>query len=384
MKPGFPLMLAKLNGALVFALPGNPVSSFATFSQLVLPALRELEGESATTPLQFEARIDQKLSKSHRVFDKMAAIRHISPHQAKALQDQGAVLLDVRTPAEWQTGLATEAAVVAGGMRAWRNSDLPLCQPAFDEAAVRYDRHLRLPQWGHDTQQKLAKAHVLMIGAGGLGSPAALYLAAAGVGQLTIIDNDRVDLSNLQRQVLHCTEAIGQPKVDSARERLHSLNPLINVHAIHRAIGPDNVEPLVHQADVVIDGSDNLATRYLVNQICHKNATPLVYAAVYQFEGQVASFDFRQEESPCYACLFPQSQAEEPPNCARVGVLGVVPGLAGTLQAGEAIKLITGLGQTLNGQLLTFDLLDNRFRRLSLKKDPRCAVCSTRDTERQD
>jgi len=366
----------------------------------------------------------------------MAAIRHISPHQAKALQDQGAVLLDVRTPAEWQTGLATGArcvslsslqngdeqgcaglpddtgtplmlicetsqrshsaaellaqrgyrnlAVVAGGMRAWRNSDLPLCQPAFDEAAVRYDRHLRLPQWGHDTQQKLAKAHVLMIGAGGLGSPAALYLAAAGVGQLTIIDNDRVDLSNLQRQVLHCTEAIGQPKVDSARERLHSLNPLINVHAIHRAIGPDNVEPLVHQADVVIDGSDNLATRYLVNQICHKNATPLVYAAVYQFEGQVASFDFRQEESPCYACLFPQSQAEEPPNCARVGVLGVVPGLAGTLQAGEAIKLITGLGQTLNGQLLTFDLLDNRFRRLSLKKDPRCAVCSTRDTERQD
>ena len=360
--------------------------------------------------------------------DGMSAIQSVSPQQALALQAQGALMLDVRTPAEWHTGVTPKAlclslasllngdeeacqslpadknaplmlvcetsqrsreaagllaqrgyrnlAVVSGGMAAWRTQDLPLEQPKVDEAALRYDRHLRLPQWGHSAQQKLGHAHVLMVGAGGLGSPAALYLAAAGVGHLTVVDDDTVELSNLQRQVLHSTETLGQPKVESAAGQLRALNPLVKLTTVEQRLTADSIDALLAGVDVVLDGSDNLQTRYLVNERCQQKGIPLVYAAVFQFEGQVASFDFRQPDSPCYACLFPPSQTAEPANCSQVGVLGVVPGVAGTLQASEAIKLITGIGESLSGHLLTFDLLENRFRRLTLKKDAHCAVCS--------
>ncbi len=357
------------------------------------------------------------------------SVRRISPQQARALQQQGAWLVDVRQPDEWQHGIAAGAhclaltalqqpmahwqdklpadrsqplmlicqtsqrsaqaaeilghcgyanlAIVAGGMQAWQAQALPTEKPALDAAGLRYDRHLRLPQWDAATQAKLGNAHVLLIGAGGLGSPAALYLAAAGVGTLTLVDDDRVDISNLQRQVLHSTGAVGSPKVLSAEKRLQALNPLVRTVTIQQRLDKHNAPELIAAADVVVDGSDNLDTRYLVNALCCQSRTPLVYAAVFQFEGQVSTFDFRRPESPCYACLFPPTEAEEPANCSAVGVLGVVPGVAGTLQASEATKVLTGIGTTLNGQLLTFDLLDNRFRRLSLRKDPVCPVCGS-------
>ncbi len=355
-------------------------------------------------------------------------LRRINVAQARELQQHGAVMLDVRNPDEWRSGVApgavrvplaslqagggslpdslpvdcsvpvmlicetsqraqaaavilqqqgyTNLAVVAGGMQAWREAGLSLETPSVDARELRYDRQLRLPQWGCQAQEKMAQAHVLMIGVGGLGSPAALYLAAAGIGRLTLLDDDVVEESNLQRQILHSTDAIGQPKVESARRRLQALNPYVDIHSVPSRLSAQNAAFLIEQADVVIDGSDNLATRYLVNRLCWQTSTPLVYAAVFQFEGQVASFDFRQPDSPCYACLFPPASDAEPANCAQAGVLGVVPGMAGTLQASEAIKLVTGVGQPLTGQLLTFDVLENRFRTLTLRKDPHCPVCA--------
>ncbi len=353
--------------------------------------------------------------------------RFISPHQAQALQAEGAVLVDVRNPEEWRHGIAPGAvcislpvlrqseahgllpadrerpvmlvcasaqrsataaellirrgyhnlAVVRGGMRAWKESALPLVAPDLSEADMRYDRQLRLPQWGPKAQEALGRAHVLLIGAGGLGSPAALYLAAAGVGRLTIVDDDVVELSNLQRQIMHGTDTLGQLKVRSAQARLQALNPLVQVATVTQKLDRSNAEDLIEAADVVIDGSDNLATRYLVNAVCQRIRVPLVYAAVYQFEAQIATFDFRRPDSPCYACLFPPANSEEPESCAVAGVLGVVPGLAGIFQATEALKLVTGVGDSLQGRLLTCDLLENRFRSLKLQRDQHCPVCSS-------
>jgi molybdopterin/thiamine biosynthesis adenylyltransferase/rhodanese-related sulfurtransferase len=266
---------------------------------------------------------------------------------------------------------------VAEGYQGWHENNLPSEIPdldKFDISDLRYQRHHQLKGFGRSAQQKLSNAHVLLIGAGGLGSSSALYLAAAGVGQLTIIDDDKVSLSNLQRQIIHRTDGIGQLKVESAKQQLSALNPEISINTIAKRLDPDNVQQLIQEADIVVDGSDNLATRYLVNDYCLKLKKPLVYAAVYQYEAQISVFDFTQANAPCLRCLFPQTEGFEPANCSTEGVLGVVPGMAGVMQATEVIKLITGIGDTLNAQLLVVDLFDNSFRKIKFTRDKNCQI----------
>lgn len=261
------------------------------------------------------------------------------------------------------------------GYNGWVNQKLPTQIPKVSDSDLRYQRHYQLRGFGRKGQDKLNNAHVLLIGAGGLGSSSALYLAAAGVGTITIVDDDTVTLSNLQRQIIHTTDSIGSLKVASARKQLSALNPKISINTIAEKINLENIESLISKVDAVIDGSDNLKTRYLVNDWCAKLKTPLVYAAVYQYEAQISTFDFTKKDSPCLRCLFPQTQGFEPANCTTEGVLGVVPGLAGIWQATEAIKLIANVGETLTSQLLIIDLLDNSFRRIKYSKDQNCTVC---------
>ncbi len=222
-------------------------------------------------------------------------------------------------------------------------------------------------------------ARVLLVGAGGLGSPAAYYLAAAGMGSLRIADDDVVDRSNLQRQILHTDARIGMPKVESAAIALSALNPRARIEAVPERITSANVERMLEAVDVVVDGADNFPARYLLNDACVKLGKPLVYGAVHRFEGQVSVFDAgrRRGEAPCYRCLFPQPPPPEAaPNCAEAGVLGVLPGVIGLLQATEAIKLVLGIGEPLRGRLLQFDALSMRFRETRLAADPQCPVCA--------
>lgn len=271
---------------------------------------------------------------------------------------------------------------VAGGTARWIAEGLPVAMPEGDidsDFADRYSRHLRLPQVGVDGQRRIEAARVLLVGAGGLGSPAAYYLAAAGVGTLRIADDDVVDRSNLQRQILHTDAAIGMPKVDSAAAALTALNPRTRIEAVRERIGSANVERLLDGVDVVVDGADNFPARYLLNDACVKLGTPLVYGAVHRFEGQASVFDAGRHRgaSPCYRCLFPEPPSpENAPNCAEAGVLGVLPGVIGLIQATEAIKLILGIGVPLSGRLLQFDALSMRFRETRLAADPDCAVCA--------
>ncbi len=269
---------------------------------------------------------------------------------------------------------------VAGGFEAWKAAGLPVAGASEDaDFLERYSRHLRLPQVGLAGQKKLEQARVLMVGAGGLGSPAAFYLAAAGVGFLRLVDDDVVDRSNLQRQILHTESRIGQPKVESAAQSLHALNPRTRIEAMAVRLGADNIDSLLADVDVVVDGADNFPTRYLLSDACVKLGKPMVYGAVHRFEGQVSVFDAGRHrgEAPCYRCLFPEApSAEEAPNCAEAGVLGVLPGVIGLLQATEALKLILGLGDSLAGRLLHFDALAMRFRETRLRPDPDCAVCA--------
>ncbi|HEX2586511.1 MAG TPA: molybdopterin-synthase adenylyltransferase MoeB [Steroidobacteraceae bacterium] len=239
---------------------------------------------------------------------------------------------------------------------------------------ARYSRHLLLNEFGEAGQQKLKAAKVLVVGTGGLGSPALLYLAAAGVGTIGIVDFDKVDMSNLQRQVLFSTEDVGQPKAVIAARRLNAMNPLITTHAHDIELNAVNVMDVVSQYEVVIDGCDRFVTRYLVNDACVLLGKPLVSAAIHRFEGQ--AFVYVPDEGPCYRCLFPeQPSGDLVPNCATAGVLGVLPGLMGTIQATEAIKLITGIGSTLTGRLLTYDALDMRFIEFEFARRHDCAVC---------
>ena len=263
---------------------------------------------------------------------------------------------------------------VEKGFEYWQECKLPFEIPAITPHDMRYSRHYQLQGFGKQAQEKLSNAHVLLIGAGGLGSSSALYLAAAGVGTLTIIDNDVVQLSNLQRQIIHTTDSIDTLKVDSAKSRMQAINPEITIQAIAEKLNSNNAEQLITQADVIIDGTDNLKTRYLVNDFCIKHKKPLVYAAVYQFEAQISVFDMRLESSPCLRCLFPLTEGFEPANCSTEGVLGVVPGFAGILQASETIKLITQVGQTLQSKLLISNLLDNSYRTIKYKKDQNCKL----------
>ncbi len=245
-----------------------------------------------------------------------------------------------------------------------------------DQQLIRYSRQILLPQIGYEGQQKLLDGHALIIGAGGLGSPAALYLAAAGVGRLTLADHDVVELSNLQRQILHDSHSLGRAKADSARARLTALNPDVEVVALQQRLQADALHALVAQADVVLDASDNFATRFAINAACLATATPLVSGAAIRFEGQLSVFEPARADSPCYRCLYRDGEEAEQ-TCADNGVLAPVVGVIGSLQALEAIKLLSGSGDTLCGRLLLFDALRHEFRSIRLRRDPDCPVCSS-------
>ncbi|MBB5944009.1 molybdopterin-synthase adenylyltransferase MoeB [Xanthomonas sp. 3307] len=357
-------------------------------------------------------------------------IRELTPAQAQARQAQGARLIDIREEHERATGMAsgaqgvaraqlqadpaaylgadtevllicqsgkrshdtavfleragyTQVASVLGGTTRWQREGLPLQRPPLapeqEDFFDRYSRHLRLPEVGVDGQRRLQAARVLLVGAGGLGSPAGFYLAAAGVGQLRIADDDVVERSNLQRQILHGDARIGQAKVDSAAASLVALNPGVRVEAVRERVTADNVERLLQDVDVVLDGSDNFPARYLLNDACVKLGKPLVYGAVQRFEGQVSVFDAgrRRGQAPCYRCLFPEPPPPEfAPNCADAGVLGVLPGIVGLLQANEVLKLLLEIGEPLRGRLLHFDALAMRFRETRLSADPQCPLCA--------
>jgi sulfur-carrier protein adenylyltransferase/sulfurtransferase len=246
----------------------------------------------------------------------------------------------------------------------------------FTEDQVRrYARHVILPGIGGEGQRKLMDAGVLVIGAGGLGSPAAMYLAAAGVGTLGLVDFDDVELSNLQRQLLHDTDDVGRPKVDSARERLVGLNPNVEVITHRTLLSSDNAFDVLGPYDVVVDGTDNFPVRYLVNDAAQMLGKPLVYGSIYQWEGQASVF-LSGQETPCYRCLFPEPPPPGTvPSCAEGGVFGVLPGIIGSVQAVEAIKLVLGAGETLAGELLLYDALRNEFTTVKLRWDPDCPVC---------
>lgn len=359
----------------------------------------------------------------------MESMPDIDVHEASKRASQGVLLIDVREPAEHALGMPlgavpvplavllaqpsqhipqlttpvlllcasgnrskraqneltargyTQLVNVSGGFSAWRSRGLPESESSIDALfAERFDRHLRLAGVGLEGQKKLAQANVLVLGAGGLGSPAAFYLAAAGVGHLRIVDDDVVERSNLQRQILHTDAAVGTLKVDSARERLLALNPTLTVEALRERCSSKNIERLMQGIDVVLDGTDNFATRYLVNAACVQNKVPLVYGAVERFNGQLSVFDAGRHRglSPCYRCLFPEPPGPDAaPNCAEAGVLGVLPGLVGVLQATEALKLILGIGQPMRGRLLLLDALTMQFRELSVAADPACPDCSS-------
>ena len=244
-----------------------------------------------------------------------------------------------------------------------------------DEQLLHYSRQIMLPHFGVEAQQKLHDAHVIIIGMGGLGSPAAMYLAASGVGTLTLVDFDHVDNSNLQRQIVHNTSNIGESKVSSARNTLHAINPETDIHCVDKKLSQHELETLISDADCVIDATDNFDTRFMINQVCVNRSKPLVSAAAIQYEGQISVFDFRNEDSPCYACLYPDTNAEENTNCSDNGILAPVVGIIGSMQALETIKLLCDIGDTLQNRLMIFDALSMQWRTMKLKKDTHCPVC---------
>ena len=244
-----------------------------------------------------------------------------------------------------------------------------------DEALLRYSRHILLPEIGIEGQQAILDARVLVIGAGGLGSPAALYLAAAGVGTLVLADGDEVDLTNLQRQILHTAERVGMPKVESARLALAALNPGVRVETRPTRLEGDALEAEVAAADVVLDCCDNFATRHAVNRACVRHRKPLVSGAAIRFDGQLSVFDLRRDDSPCYHCLFPDGESVEEVRCAVMGVFAPLTGIIGAAQAAEALKLLAACGEPLRGRLQLFDALEMEWRSMRFARDPGCAVC---------
>ena len=244
-----------------------------------------------------------------------------------------------------------------------------------DEQLLRYSRHILLPEIGVEGQERLRAARALVIGAGGLGCPAALYLATSGIGRLTIADGDQVDLTNLQRQILYRTGSVGTPKVEAARATLGAVNPEVEVIALQTRVAADAMARLVGDADVVLDCSDNFATRHALNRACVALRKPLVSGAAIRFDAQVTVFDLRKPDAPCYACLFPEEGEVEEVQCAVMGVFAPLTGIAGALQAMEAIKLIAGVGESLGGRLLLLDAKNAEWRTVKVTKDPGCAVC---------
>jgi sulfur-carrier protein adenylyltransferase/sulfurtransferase len=366
---------------------------------------------------------DQAIESARRIIDE------VTPREAAARARQGARLIDIREDAERSAGMPEGAdglsrsvlelridaiapdrdvplmllcsgglrsllaartlrelgyrdvSSVAGGFDRWKADALPVTRETATDPdwLDRYSRHLRLPEVGEAGQRRLSAASVVLVGAGGLGSPAALYLAAAGVGRIGLVDDDRVERSNLQRQVLHADARIGMHKVESARVALAGLNPRVRIEMHALRLVADNVDAVLQPYEVVIDGADNFPTRYLLSDACVQLGKPLVYGAVQRFDGQLGVFDAgrRRGQSPCYRCLFPQPPPPEAaPNCAEAGVLGVLPGVIGLLQATEAVKLLLGIGEPLDGRLLSFDALSMRFRETRLRPDPDCVACA--------
>jgi molybdopterin/thiamine biosynthesis adenylyltransferase/rhodanese-related sulfurtransferase len=270
----------------------------------------------------------------------------------------------------------TNVVSMVGGFNKWKNEDRAWAAPRTltPDQRNRYQRHLLLPEVGEEGQQKLLDAKVLLLGAGGLGSPAALYLAAAGVGTIGIIDMDVVDDSNLQRQILHNLDRIGDRKVDSAKKTLTLLNPDVDVVTYDTRLGADNVLDIIDGYDVIVDGTDNFPTRYLVNDASLLKRIPVVHGSIFRFEGQATVF--HPYVGPCYRCMIPEPPpAELAPSCAEAGVLGVLPGIIGSIQAMEAIKLILGLGDSLAGRILSYDSLEQSFRTFKVRRDPQCPAC---------
>ena len=358
-------------------------------------------------------------------------IREVSPEEAGAGRD-GAVFVDVREADEWEKGHVPGAVFIprgflelrieekvpdkdrtvvvycaggtrsalgaralqdlgyrnvtsmSGGFTRWKEAGLPVSVPRVltPEQRERYSRHLKVPEVGEAGQAKLLDSKVLLVGAGGLGCPAGLYLAAAGVGTLGVADFDVVDLSNLQRQVLHTNDSVGRPKTESAEARIRALNPDVKVVRHDERLESSNVMDVIAPYDVILDGSDNFSTKYLINDASVLAGKTSIYGSIFRFDGQVSVFVPRQ--GPCYRCLYPEpTPAEMAPSCDEAGVLGVLPGVVGLIQATEAIKFLLGRGELLKGRLLTYDALSMTFREFRVRRDPGCAVCGDSPTIRE-
>jgi molybdopterin/thiamine biosynthesis adenylyltransferase/rhodanese-related sulfurtransferase len=352
-------------------------------------------------------------------------INEVTPQEVDALPADSATIVDVREASEWEQGhvpgarhvsksyieqqieaaapdrdapvilycaggirslfaaqtLAemgyTNVSSMSGGFQGWKSAGLSFVTPVVlsSEQKQRYSRHLLIPEVGSEGQARLLGSKALLIGAGGLGSPAALYLAAAGVGTIGIVDFDIVDVSNLQRQIVHTTDRVGERKVESARKSINALNPEVKVVAHEEMLVAENVERIIAGYDVILDGTDTFETRYILNDAAVAANIPVVHASVFRFEGQLTTFV--PYEGPCYRCLYPTPPPPElAPGCSVAGVLGVVPGILGMLQANEALKVLLGIGNTLAGRLLLFDALETEFTELKLRRDPNCPVCS--------
>jgi molybdopterin/thiamine biosynthesis adenylyltransferase/rhodanese-related sulfurtransferase len=350
----------------------QPAEAETRLGDAVFLDVRELdEYEQGTIPGatfiprgHLESQVESKLTDRSRPVVIFCAAGNRSAFAARTLEELG----------------YTDVMSMAGGFGRWKDEGRPWITPAVlsPEQRTRYHRHVLLPEVGEAGQQKLLESRVLLLGAGGLGSPAALYLAAAGVGTLGIVDMDVVDASNLQRQILHNMERIGERKVDSAKKTLTALNPDIDVVTYDVRFGADNVIDIIKDYDVVVDGTDNFPTRYLLNDASLNVRVPVVHGSIFRFEGQVTVFD--PYNGPCYRCLLPEPPPPElAPSCAEAGVLGVLPGIIGSIQALEAIKVLLDLGDPLRGRLLAYDALEQSFRTFKVRRDPRCPACSTED-----
>lgn len=355
-------------------------------------------------------------------------ISEIQPEELDQLDDADVILIDVREPSEYEQGALVSAALVprgtlegaisrlvptrdarivlycsvgarsalaaaaladmgyrrveslAGGFEAWKRAGLPWQrpEPMSTGQMSRYARHIRLPEVGEGGQQRLLRSRVLIVGAGGLGSPAALYLAAAGVGTIGIVDDDHVDATNLQRQILHRLDRVGEAKVESARRTLEALNPDVKVEPYRERLSASNAVRIISNYDVVVDGADNFPTRYLINDASLHTKTPVVHGSIYRFEGQASVF--LPYDGPCYRCLFPEPPPPHlAPSCEEGGVLGVLPGVIGSIQGTETIKVLLGIGTSIAGRLVTYDALGGEFAELRIQRDPQCPACGNAD-----
>ena len=313
-----------------------------------------------------ESRIEQAVPDRDATVILYCASGSRSAFAAKALEELG----------------YENVASLQGGFGDWKRNGFPFEVPrALDDAKRRrYSRHLLIPEVGEEGQLRLLDARILLIGAGGLGSPASLYLAAAGVGTLGIVDDDAVDETNLQRQIVHSTDRLGESKAESAKRTIEALNPDVTVKVFKERLTSENVDRILGEGwDVIVDGADNFPTRYLLNDASVWHGIPVVHGSIFRFEGQTTVF--KPKEGPCYRCLFPQPPPPElAPSCAEGGVLGVLPGIVGSLQANEALKLALGIGDPLVGRLLLFDALETQFTEITLRRDPDCPVCGDHPT----